>query len=99
MALRGANSPKLVNVIVSQNNRTARNGNGTDAPMLVLTIHLDCNSVSPRSNARACSARDVLTSRHRIETDRLGGILRPNQIDPAPNHVLQPLRIPPVSDP
>ena len=33
MAFRGANNPKLANVIVSQNRRTARNGTGIDAPV------------------------------------------------------------------
>ena len=57
MAFRGANKPKLANVIVSQNRRTARNSVGTDDPVPVMRSHLPCNSASKRSSARDWSAR------------------------------------------
>ena len=57
MAFRGANNPKLANVIVSQNRRTTRNGTGTDVPVPANTSHLACNSASARSSARDWSAR------------------------------------------
>src|SRR5437773_1937233 len=52
-----ANKPKLANVIVSQNRRTARNSVGTDDPVPVMRSHLPCNSASKRSSARDWSAR------------------------------------------
>ena len=57
MAFRGANNPKLANVIVSQNKRTARNGTGIDDPVPVIASHLACKIASARSSARAWSAR------------------------------------------
>jgi hypothetical protein len=106
MALRGANNPKLANVIVSQNRRIARNGNETDArcwwsqstwtvigfrevqrPGLERPLGV---AVGFRFRMRA----RFLTSRQRIETDRLGGILRPNISIRPPTTRFNSLRIP-----
>lgn len=57
VAFRGAVNPKLVNVAVSQNRRTTRNGRGTDAPVPATTSHLVCNRASALSSARDWSDR------------------------------------------
>jgi hypothetical protein len=48
----GANNPKLVNVIVSQNRSMLRNAMGIEVLRPAPTVHRDANNDSPRSRAR-----------------------------------------------
>lgn len=52
-AFHGVNNPKLANVIVSQNRRTARNGTGIDAPVPAIASHLLCKIASALLDTRA----------------------------------------------
>ncbi len=56
VVFRGANMPKLANMMVSQNVRITRNGIGTDGSVLASASHLVCNSASASSSARDWSA-------------------------------------------
>ena len=85
MAFRGANNPKLVNVIVSQNRRTARNSTGIDDPVRVITSHLACKIASVRSSARAWSVRWESSCGFRPRTasaSRSAATLRPSAAGP-----------------
>jgi hypothetical protein len=68
LAFRGANKPKLVNVIVSQKRRITRNGTGTD------------DSVPASTNQRVCSG---VPARSRASIPRLASAAKPRARRPA----------------